>query len=328
MKTCSILKSAALACWGVLSGVACLADTLPGPLVDVAWLAAHRAEVQVVEVREDPASYYEAAEIRTDAKSGHRQLEAVGGHLDGAVLLDFKDIRVEREVDGHKARFMVPLQDDFQARMRQAGLGTLPIVIVPAGQEVADFDVAARLYWTFKYYGQEEMAMLDGGAAAWLLAGQAVSQTRGAAAPGTWSAKEARSGLIAGSVDVVAAQNSATQLIDARTPSQYFGVSKSPAVARFGHLAGAHELAPELLGRSVDGAFRMLPAASYGGILKASGVQLEQPAIAYCNTGHLAAGAWFVMAELMGAPNVRLYDGSLARWTLEGRELVNPAATN
>ena len=52
------------------------------------------------------------------------------------------------------------------------------------------------------------------------------------------------------------------------------------------------------------------------------GISSQQPTIAYCNTGHLASGAWFVMSEMVGNPNTRLYDGSMHQWTLEKRPTV------
>ncbi len=38
-------------------------------------------------------------------------------------------------------------------------------------------------------------------------------------------------------------------------------------------------------------------------------------AISYCNTGHSAAGDWFVLSEVLGRPDVKLYDGSMSEWT-------------
>jgi thiosulfate/3-mercaptopyruvate sulfurtransferase len=37
--------------------------------------------------------------------------------------------------------------------------------------------------------------------------------------------------------------------------------------------------------------------------------------ISYCNTGHTAALNWFVLSEILGREEVRLYDGSMTEWT-------------
>ena len=47
----------------------------------------------------------------------------------------------------------------------------------------------------------------------------------------------------------------------------------------------------------------------------ASSVKSDQDAISFCNTGHWAATNWFVLSELVGQPNVRLYAGSMVDWT-------------
>jgi thiosulfate/3-mercaptopyruvate sulfurtransferase len=46
------------------------------------------------------------------------------------------------------------------------------------------------------------------------------------------------------------------------------------------------------------------------------------PTVAYCNTGHLAAGAWFVSNEILGNKNTRLYAGSMTEWTNLGNPTV------
>jgi thiosulfate/3-mercaptopyruvate sulfurtransferase len=37
--------------------------------------------------------------------------------------------------------------------------------------------------------------------------------------------------------------------------------------------------------------------------------------VSYCNTGHWSATNWFVLHELLGRHNVKLYDGSMVEWT-------------
>ncbi|MEC7558641.1 MAG: sulfurtransferase, partial [Pseudomonadota bacterium] len=37
-----------------------------------------------------------------------------------------------------------------------------------------------------------------------------------------------------------------------------------------------------------------------------------------CNTGHWAATNWFVLSEVLGRDDVKLYDGSMVEWTADG----------
>ena len=56
---------------------------------------------------------------------------------------------------------------------------------------------------------------------------------------------------------------------------------------------------------------------------------LEQVAVAspvtvsFCNTGHWASINWFVMSEVLGVENTRLYAESVAAWSEEDRPMDN-----
>jgi thiosulfate/3-mercaptopyruvate sulfurtransferase len=313
--------------WLAFAGFAspAFAIDLPGPLVSSAWLAEHRAEVQVVEVRSDFASFAKQPVFETDAKTGRKSLVDVGGHLPGARLVDFKDVRTERLLGERKVKFLAPAGADFQARMQAAGvLADTPIVVAPMGQSITDIDEALRLYWTFKLRGEDHVAVLDGGMAGWLGEGREVSTAPPAPLKGTWRAGVDRPQYVASSDDVAqASAQQSMQLVDARGLPQFFGTSKAPTVDGYGHVAGARSLAPELLTRAANGALYFHPAKVYDALMKASGIDPKAPTVAYCNTGHLASGAWFVMSEIMGNRSTRLYDGSMSLWTQEKRPLVS-----
>ena len=301
------------------------AITLPGgPVVSADWLSNNLSDVQVIEVRTDLASYLRNPEFDTDKKTGKKFLVEVGGHITNSTLLDFKKVRVERLVDGKKIKFLIPEKADFEKLVQSLGINSdKPIVLVPIGQDMSDIDEALRTYWSFKVYGEDQVAVLDGGIAGWLGEGREYVTTNTQKATGNWSAKAYRKELIASSDDVAAASKAGKpQLLDARQPAQYLGLAKRPDVLTFGHIAGSKELAPELLAKPSNGALYFWQKNTYDALMSANGLSVKGPTIAYCNTGHLAAGGWFVMSELVGNKSTKLYDGSLYLWTLEGRPLV------
>ena len=300
------------------------AITLPGPVVSADWLANNMSEVQVIEVRTDLASYLRSPEFDTDKKTGKKFLVEVGGHIANSTLLDFKKVRVERLVDGKKIKHLIPEKADFEKLVQSLGINSdKPIVLVPIGQDMSDIDEALRTYWSFKVYGEDQVAVLDGGIAGWLSEGREFTIANSPKATGNWVAKAERKELIASSNEVAAASKSGKpQLLDARQPAQYLGLAKRPDVLTFGHIAGSKELAPELLARPSNGALYFWQKKTYDALLAANGLSSKSPTIAYCNTGHLASGGWFVMSELVGNKSTKLYDGSLYLWTLEGRPLV------
>lgn len=299
------------------------AASLPGPIVSADWLANNLADVQVLEVTGQVKSFTKAPEFEVDKKSGKKVLVEIGGHIEGSHLLNSKNVRVERLLDGDKTKFLIPEQAEFQKLIQSVGINSgKPIVIVPVGQDMADVDEGLRAFWQFKVYGEQNIAVLDGGLAGWLAEGRPFSITAAPTNSGNWVAGTANQDLIATTAEVAEASKSGDiQLIDSRQPAQYLGVSKKPDVAGFGHIAGAKMFSPELMSRSTNGAVYFLKPATYAAIFEANGIKPNQPAISYCNTGHLASGSWFILAEIMGNKSAQLYDGSAYLWTKKGNKL-------
>lgn len=296
------------------------AVTLPGPLVTPQWLNQHRSEVNIVAVRANPSSFTAAPTFSTH--DGKKALARFGGHIPGAMLLDFGKARVPRMVDGRQIKWLLPDRADFQKLMREVGVKAgRPTVIVPEGIKGADLDMAARVFWSMKVYGDKHLALLNGGTTGWINAGLPVSTAAASSGGGTWAASKADMRYFASSHDVARSIGKA-QIIDARPMPFYVGLVKKPNVGAAGHIKGAVNLPPNLRSTETGGSARYLTAADYRKIFPHLGIKPGKPSITYCNTGHLASGAWFVMSEVMGNPNVKLYDGSMYEWTTEKRPVV------
>lgn len=307
------------------------AVTLPGPVVDTKWLADHLNEVQVIEVRGNPKSFTTDPVIETDAK-GKKALDEIGGHIPGSRLIESKKIRVDRKVGDLTVKYMIPERADFEKFVQSAGIDKdKPLVIVPIGMTASDVNDALRLYWQFKVYGEDQMAVLDGGMASWLLEGQPYAKDAATQKAGTWSSKADRTAqYFADSQDVekITQQKNAT-LVDAREAPQYHGLMKRDYVYAYGHLDGAKNLSPDTtFKQAAGGAVRLLSSNTYKAVLAAQGIDPNAPAVVYCNSGAQSGLPWFIMSELLGNKNVRQYDGSLHQWTLEKRPLVGAVPLN
>jgi thiosulfate/3-mercaptopyruvate sulfurtransferase len=304
----------------LLGSAAVQAVTLPGPLVSAQWLSQHRTEVNVIDVRHDPASFIKTPAFTTE--KGVKSLSGFGGHIPGALLLDFGKVRVTRTVDGHEVKWMLPDQMAFQDLMRSIGVKAgRPTVIVPEGASGADLDMAARVYWSMKVYGDNHLAILNGGTTGWLEQGLAYNTAAAAEGKGNWVASAPRMKYVASSRDVAKAIGTGVQIVDARPMPFYIGLEKKPIVGSAGHIKGAVDLPPDVR-TSAKGGTHYLTPAEYTSIFKHLDINAHKPSITYCNTGHLASGAWFVLSEVMKNPNTRLYDGSMYEWTAEKRPVV------
>jgi thiosulfate/3-mercaptopyruvate sulfurtransferase len=54
---------------------------------------------------------------------------------------------------------------------------------------------------------------------------------------------------------------------------------------------------------------------------------VKGPAVSYCNTGHLASTDWFVLNEVLGKKDTRLYAGSMTEWTRDASRPVESSRT-
>lgn len=299
------------------------AARVPVPLVEPAWLAANVNDVFILDVRANAESFTTPPVYVKHRTTGEIFLAQLGGHIPGAVHVPFSSMRTDRVIDGRTVEKMLPSKKDFEQLLQSAGLKESDaVVLVTEGEDAGDLTIAARVYWQLKYYGHDNVAILNGGMSQWLAGqhGYAVEPT--AKPKGNWTAKAERPELAATSKDVDAAmRDKSAQLIDTRDMAHYLGASKRSYVSQAGHIPGAKLFPYDLLiGQSSPAGF--LPPRNVKELAKALEIDIEKPSIVYCNSGHLAAGNWFVLSELMGNKNVRLYDGSMHQWTLEKRPVT------
>ena len=294
---------------------------VPGPLVETDWLAKNKDKVVILDIRKDVKSFTKKPIYKKDKKTGKHKLVKVGGHIPGAHLVNYKKVRASKKIDGKKVTRVVPPKKDFQALMQSVGLNKGDsVVIVSKGESNGDMTMATRLYWQLKYFGQKDMAILNGGTAQWILDDMKVSSKAAKPKKGNWVATTEDKSIFASSQDVVAAvKNKDTQLVDTRGVGLYMGTwYKSSYVYDNGHIDGAKNYPNELITKPKLPA-RFISQKDTRALMDRLGIDTSRKSITYCNSGHLASGSWFLMSEVMGNKDVKLYDGSMHQWTLEKR---------
>ena len=273
---------------------------LASPLVSPAWLSENldNAKLVIIDLRN-----------KIDEGSYETFLE---GHIPGAIHSDYlKDgWRVGR--DGVVG--LLPEADQFQSLVRGLGVSDdSHVVVVPAGVSSTDFGSAARAYWTFKVFGHNNVSILDGGFAAWrdYAPGNIETGTFVAPEPGNFIAKF-NPEFYVGTSDVAASATNPGQalLVDGRTDEQFYAGGKHPKAAKAGRIPSA-VLMDQDKAYSPTGN-RLKSRDELASIYSDLG---DKTIVSYCNTGHWAATNWFVMSEILGQKNVKLYDGSMVEWT-------------
>jgi thiosulfate/3-mercaptopyruvate sulfurtransferase len=220
---------------------------------------------------------------------------------------------------GTALKAMLPAPEAFAALMQESGASNgSAVVIAGRGVNVKDQAYAGRLYFTLKFFGHDNVALLNGGTAQWAQEGRPLAYTEESADRGTFAVTETREDLLADTEAVEEAiESGEVQLVDCRTEDLYLGLSyKRQLVSpeHKGHLSGAKTLPFVLLGDSA-GPAKLYSAQEIRDVAALKGVDLAAPTILYCNTGVTASLGWFALHEILGNEGTRLYDGSMHAWS-------------
>ncbi|NND49546.1 MAG: sulfurtransferase, partial [Rhizobiales bacterium] len=232
-------------------------------------------------------------------------------HLPGAVHAPYGgQWRTER--DGVVG--MMPEVEVIEGYISGLGVSNAStVVIVPAGSGASEFGAAARVYWTFKYLGHDDVAILDGGWNAWL------DDSANPVASGAAKIKSAmfiakpRPEILVSTSEVAGEVGTDAILVDARPEKQYTGAAKHTKADRAGHIPGALNVDQAQFYSTA--ANRLKPRDEIASLVPAQLKEDDADIISYCNTGHWAATNWFVLSEVLGLKKVRLYDASMVGWT-------------
>jgi thiosulfate/3-mercaptopyruvate sulfurtransferase len=270
-------------------------DGVRDPLVSTVWLAERLGapELSVVD-----GSWWMPAE----ARSG--KAEYLQAHIPGAVFFDI-DAIADQSVD---LPHMLPTPEAFAEAAGRLGLLRDATIVV---YDTYGVRAAARVWWTLRAMGFDDVLVLDGGLKAWLAEGRAVES--GEAAPSPAAIRSAfRPGFVR-NLDQVAdlVQSGAAQIVDARGAARFRGEVPEPrAGLRSGHMPGALNLPFDAL-LEPDG--RMKPIPVLRDAFEAAGADLSRPIVTTCGSGITASVLALALARL-GREDVAVYDGSWTEW--------------
>jgi thiosulfate/3-mercaptopyruvate sulfurtransferase len=270
--------------------------TVPGPLVDVDWLAAAAAHPDLVLL---DASWHMPA----TGRNGFAEFGA--DHLPGARFFDFDTV-----IKDHHSSLphMLPPTAEFEAAVR--GLG------VKRGSAVVCYDsvglfASPRAWWLFRAMGHDNVAVLDGGLPAWRAAGRStVAGETQPSAPGDFRARPDPRWLADLAAVRAACATGSAAILDARSPGRFAAQEPEPRPGlRGGHMPGARNLP---FGRLLDGGV-LRPPADLRALFAECQVAEETPLICSCGSG-VSACVIALAATVIGKGNVAVYDGSWTEW--------------
>lgn len=227
------------------------------------------------------------------------------GHIPGAQFFD-----LDAASDPTSAYVnMLPSAAQFAAVASSLGISANTRVVIYDSSYVS-----ARVWWMFRHFGHDTVAVLNGGWKRWHAEARPIETGPATKVqPVVFDARPKAHGV----ADWVAVQaalgNGGASVVDARTRERFTGELPSgyPGVAG-GHMPGAVNVPwSGLLPQS--GAFTFADPEAARAVLTDAGVDLEKPVIATCGSGVTAAILLFQMARI-GKTDVTLYDGSWHEW--------------
>lgn len=241
----------------------------------------------------------------TDPGAGRRAYEA--GHLSGAVYAHVDDDLAGRKT-GRNGRHPLPERERFAATVGAWG--------VAPGVQVVCYDAqggpyAARAWWLLRWLGHHDVAVLDGGLAAWQAAGGAVDAQAPvveAQAPYPATAGPAMPTIDA---DRLLAQLGKQRIVDARAGERFRG-DVEPLDPVAGHIPGATQrFFKDNL--QADGRFKPVQQLRDEFASLGMAAPLGTPVVQLCGSGVTACHNLLAMAHA-GLGDTLLYPGSWSEW--------------
>ncbi len=269
-------------------------------VVDTDWLASHLDAPDLVVL---DGSWHLPAAGR-NARAEYRQ-----EHIPGAIFFDIDDICDESSPLPH----MLPSTVKFASRMKKMGIGDGMRIVV---YDATGMFSAARVWWTFRVMGHEDVAVLDGGLPKWKAEGRPVTAEPPAPRSPRHFTPRFNASLVRDLEDMKRLVASGTaQIADARGPGRFSGTEPEPRPGlRGGHIPGARNV-PYARLLAPDGTLKPMPVLRQ--IFVEAGIDPSGPMVTTCGSGVSAAVLSLALA-VMGNPDTGLYDGSWSEWGQAG----------
>jgi len=271
-------------------------DLPPDPVVSCAWLA---ERLDAPDIRVIDATWFMPSDPR-DAKALFAERR-----IPGASFFDIDEISDTSSDLPH----MLPAPEKFASRMKKRGVGDGTRVVVYDNQGIFS---AARVWWTFRVMGHEDVVVLDGGFPAWERGGYQIETGPPQQRMERHFTPRVRTDLIRDLNDmrrlVAEAQ---TPILDARPVPRFRGEAAEPRPGlRSGHMPGALSVPS---GSLIDESGALKSAEALKEIFATAGADTGRAAVCTCGSGVTAAIITLALARV-GKWDAAIYDGSWAEW--------------
>lgn len=263
-------------------------------LISTEALDAHLADPGVAVI---DASWYMPAERRDAYK------EYLTAHIPSAVFFDIDRIADTSVPLPH----MLPKPDVFARMMGELGLSEDLRYVVYDGDGLF---AAARVWWTLRVFGVQDVRVLGGGMPKWKAEGRRLEAGVVTRPERKFVAHFNAAAVADSEVVARALEDGSAQVVDARSAARFRGDVPEPRPGvRSGHIPRSFNLPyADLI---TDGQLKSPEAIRTA--FREAGIDLSKPIITSCGSG-VSAAILGMAVETAGYPMPKLYDGSWADW--------------
>ncbi|MEC7837740.1 MAG: sulfurtransferase [Chloroflexota bacterium] len=255
-------------------------------LVSAEWLSENINDVKIIDVRK--AEDYDL------------------GHIPGALRLTPNEVFQWEADNGVKG--MLPSADHIAKALGSIGINENDTVIFYDGNSNL---WASRGLWALEVYGHKDTRLLDGSWKYWSENGfsTSVEKTKIKKSEYTFSG-EPKYSLIANWEEILESVDDPSKIVcDTRSPDEYVG--KDVRADRGGHIPGSENVNWV---NAVNESGQFLDSKTLKSIYENKGIKTDKAVYTLCQTAVRATHTWFVLQELLGYDNVKVYDGSWIEW--------------
>jgi thiosulfate/3-mercaptopyruvate sulfurtransferase len=266
------------------------------PIVSTDWLATQMPATELVFI---------------DIREPHLY---AAGHIPGAISIPFSPVS-DWATSTDELLLELPEEEDLLRVVGDNGMnGDSKVVLVgtkePAPAPPYALADAPRVAATLLCAGVENVAVLDGGHPKWEREGREITTAIPEIVPLDYAGALCSEMFV--STDYVKTRIGRAVMVDGRDADQYFGVTVCPFAGVAGHIPTARNL-PAVWMWSEDGTYKPVEVLEQmaAGVI---GRDKDQEVVTYCGVGGYAAAWWFVLTQILGYTDVKIYDGAAEAW--------------
>ena len=233
-------------------------------------------------------------------------------HIPNSVFFDVNKIADPNNPLPH----MIPSKELFSQMMQNLGINNDDEIIIYDNSPLLS---SARAWFLFRYFGHENIFILNGGLKNWEKNGGEITNKKTIVSTGDFQSKTEKKNLVVGLTEMISFSNNNSKLIlDARSYKRFTGEAKEPRPGLLsGHIPNSKSLPSSDLITN-EGFLKSIEELNK--IFSNNDFNDKEEIIATCGSG-VSACVISVALYCLGKKDVPIYDGSWTEWASSGQKI-------